>query len=121
MWSHLPFYHFYHVAASRVCFCICRQPIDSADLDAAEVSRPKVLAPTRALYTVVLDRLIEHSDKYNDTDLKTYLLSKPVTVIAHNSGRRRYTSKQPVTHIHPASYCSRSCYVRLQVHLFGRK
>jgi len=59
---------------------ICRQAIDSSDPDVAEVSKG-------------LDRLIEYSDKYNDTDLKTYLMSKPVTVRVHNSCHRRYTSK----------------------------
>jgi len=61
---------------------ICRIPFsESNDVDISEVGRG-------------LDKLIEVSGKYKDTELNKYLETKPPVVKVHNSCRRNYTKKR---------------------------
>ena len=59
----------------RVLFC------NITDTDIATVTRG-------------LDRLIEYSEKYGDTELHDYLLTKPPIVKVHNNCRAKYTNKR---------------------------
>lgn len=69
------------VLNDKICI-ICKVPfIDSIDKDVAEVSSG-------------MDRLLEYSEKYNDSELYQYLLSKPAVVKVHNKCRRDFTNKR---------------------------